>query len=112
MTEKSYAKYPHIILKRIKNFAKVGNENGDEIPTEFILRADGTHGQESAVMNYVKDGCVIVGHKNLHPQKHAGVIALIDNLSMSKIDPRLLEDKPESVLEKKVRNERSRQAEQ
>lgn len=108
MSNKSASRYPHVVFKRIKKFAEVNKPEREEA-TEFILRVDGTHGQESAILNYVKDGCLIVGHNNLNPAKHGNVISLIDGLT-NKIDPRLLADKPESVIENKVKNERSRQA--
>lgn len=108
MSVKSASRYPHVIFKRIKTFAEVNKPEREEA-AEFILRVDGTHGQESAIMNYVKDGCRLIGHKNLIPSKHGNIISLIDGLS-NKLDSRLLEDKPESVLDKKVQNERSRQA--
>lgn len=105
---KSYAKYPHVIFRKVKNFATKENQNGTEEPTYWILRVDSTHNQESALSNFIKDGNRIIGHKNLSPKKHGAIMAFIDSITGVGVDPRLFDNKPDSVMDAKVKNEKAR----
>lgn len=94
----------------IKNVANISNKDGTEEVHIGILRVDGSHGQPSALLNLVNSGYVITGHKNLKPGKHDQVISFVDGVTGRSIDPRLLEKAPESVIEKKVKDEQAKRA--
>lgn len=106
--EKSYAKYPHVVFRKMKNFATKDNQNGEQIPTDWILRVDSTHNQESAIANFLKDGNRIIGHNNLDPNKHRTLLAFIGGVTGSGLDSRLFDEKQPSPLEEKVKNERAK----
>lgn len=96
---------PYVLFRKIKNFVDNGTYEVTEKPQEFVLRLDSSHNVPTSIQNFLQNGCVIVGHQNLKPNAHGDVLALLNGMDSTKIDPRLLESAPKSALKEKVANE-------
>lgn len=108
--ELNLVKYPLLLGRRKKLYSTrekdTGTVNSEEVDGVLVkIRADGCHGNEDSIAQFMKDGVFIFGYRNMENPKYQQVRDYIDRMNAG-IAAYLKNN--ESVLEAKVNDRRSK----